>query len=104
MDAIHELHFTYIPEPRKLLSRGLGYSSSYLYWNDNEFMVRKIGPDKIIGVRKALRKSVSKVMGLEWEHLPSKIPRQHYFAKNGATMDLQEIWGDSGLTGWTLGE
>jgi hypothetical protein len=103
-DAIYENHFTYMSEPRKLLSRGLGYYSSYLYWNDNEFIVRKIGRDNVIGVRKGLRKSVSSVIGLEWEHLPNKTPRQHYFAKNGATVNLQEIWGDSRLSGWTLRE
>ncbi|KAH8587316.1 hypothetical protein B0O99DRAFT_694589 [Bisporella sp. PMI_857] len=102
-DAIHESHITDMTEPKKLLSRPLG-GSSYLYWNDDEFKVRKIGRDKIIGVRKGRRKEISRVLGLGWEHLPDKIPRQHYFAKAGAMLNLEEIWGDSGLIGWTVKE
>jgi hypothetical protein len=67
-------------------------------------MVRKISRDNVIGVRKGLRKSVLLVIGLEWEYLPNKTLRQYYFAKNRATVNLQEIWGDSGLIRWTLRE
>lgn len=103
-DAIHELHFTYVSRPEELLSQGPEYSSSYLYWNDNKYKVRKISPNKVIGVQKGVTKSVFEVFGLEWKHISSRIPRQHYFAMNGATLKLRELRNNGLLTGWSLEE
>jgi hypothetical protein len=106
-DAMYDFHYTTITQPRRLVSRKVGgLYSAYLYWNDDSFQVRTIGPKHIIGIGGALtKKNVSNIVGLEWEHLPGKKLRQHFFEIAGMEIKTNQI--DNGkrgpsfkVTGW----
>jgi hypothetical protein len=66
-DAIYNSYYTTITQPRQLVSRKLGgLYSAYLYWNNDSFQVRTIGPKHIIGIGRTLtKKNVSNIVGLE---------------------------------------
>jgi hypothetical protein len=108
-DAKFDDNNTSITQPRRLVSRKLGgLYSAYLYWKDDSFKVRTIGPEHIVGIGRALtKKNVSNIVGLTWEHLPGKNLRQHCFELWGAGMGgkVDQIhngkWGSSfKVIGW----
>ena len=70
----------------------MGLESAYLYWKDDNFAVRKIDGKFIVGIGKALtKKSVSKIVGLTWLHLPSKRLRQHFFQTVGIQHSVEQL-------------
>jgi hypothetical protein len=106
-DAIHDSHSTTISQPRRLVSCKLGkLYSAYLYWNDDSFKVRTIGPEQIVGIGEPLTKDgISNIVGLTWKHLPEKTPRQHVFQIAGMENITDQIDNGEGgrffkVTGW----
>jgi hypothetical protein len=117
-DVLSLEHYTTISNPRKLISRRAGgLSSAYLYWDDNHFKVRNIGPSHIVGIGKSLtKKNVSHIAGMTWEHLPphDKIPldaiignkrlTQHFFCCSGVVLKVDQLEhrqnGSFKITGW----
>lgn len=91
-------------QPGRLTTRKRGKrQSSYYYWKDDEFLVRPINSDCIIGMH-SLRaeKNVASKVGLTWQHLPSKKLRQHcFYPIKGLDRHSSPRLGDNGeLLGW----
>jgi hypothetical protein len=110
-DGMDNEHYTTVSQPGRLVSREfmyrqlMGLKSAYLYWKDDTFAIRKIHRKYIAGMGKAsTKKSVSKIVGLTWRHLPSKRLRQHFFQTVGMQIDTKQLIGKSGgslkVTGW----
>ncbi|KFY04071.1 hypothetical protein O988_01013 [Pseudogymnoascus sp. VKM F-3808] len=90
-DIDQSAHNVSVPCPRQLVSRKLdGLHSAYLYWKDTEYRVQDIKPQDVTGIGKGFtKKNVSRIVALNWKHLPSGKVRQQVFCIAG--MDRQTI-------------